>query len=118
MTQKCEGCSNENVLIFSCSGGSDVAELTDRTARKLAKDGKGKMYCLAGLGAGIPNMLEVAKKASKIIAIDGCPVNCAKKIMENSGLKADTYNLKDMGFEKGKTVVDENSINTVISKII
>ena len=91
--------------------------LADQAARRLAKDGKGKMYCLAGVGAGIPNLLGTARAAERIIAIDGCPVNCAKKIMENAGLQAEHYNLKDMGFEKGKTVVSDETIKNVVEKM-
>lgn len=116
MADKCV-CNKGSTLIFACSGGSDVAELSDRCARKLAKDCKGKMYCLAGLGAGIPNMIETARNADNIIVIDGCPVACAKRIMQNNGLKAFCYNLKDMGFEKGQTIVDDDSIANVINNI-
>jgi len=105
------------MLIFGCSGGSDVGGLADQAARRLAKDGKGKMYCLAGVGAGIPNMLETARSAERIIAIDGCQVNCAKRIMENAGLRAEHYNLKDMGFEKGSTVINDETIRSVVEKI-
>jgi len=117
MEKQCGTCNKSGTLIFGCSGGSDVGGLADQTARRLAKDGQGKMYCLAGLGAGITNMLETARSAERIIAIDGCPVNCAKKILDNAGLQAEHYNLKDMGFEKGKTVVNEETIGMVVGKI-
>ena len=41
-------CNETGVLIFPCSGGSDVGELSDRAARKMAKCGQAKMFCLAG----------------------------------------------------------------------
>ena len=43
-------CSAAPKLIFPCSGGSDVGEITDRAARKVTIEGAGKMYCLAGIG--------------------------------------------------------------------
>ena len=110
-------CQETGVLIFPCSGSSDVGELSDRVARKIAKCGKAKMFCLAGIGAHIPGMIESTKAAKRIIAINGCPVSCAKKTLEHAGFKVESYNLNDLGLEKGKTKVDEDSIKIVVSKI-
>jgi len=110
-------CNEAGVLIFPCSGGSDVGELSDRVARKMAKCGQAKMFCLAGIGAHIPGMIESTKAANKLVAIDGCPVSCSKKTLEHAGFKVAAFNLKDMGFEKGKTKVDDESIDKVLSKI-
>ncbi len=110
-------CNEVGVLIFPCSGGSDVGELSDRAARKMAKCGQAKMFCLSGIGAHVPGMIESAKAANKIIAIDGCPVSCSKKTLEHAGFKVVAFNLKDMGFEKGKAKVDDDSVDKVLSKI-
>ena len=110
-------CNEAGVLIFPCSGGSDVGELSDRVARKMAKCGQAKMFCLAGIGAHIPGMIESTKAANKLIAIDGCPVSCSKKTLEHAGFKVMAFNLKDMGFEKGKTNINDESIDKVLSKI-
>ncbi len=45
------------------------------------------MYCLAGIGAHIDGMVESAKGAKRILALDGCPTACAKKVIEHAGLK-------------------------------
>jgi len=110
-------CNEAGVLIFPCSGGSDVGELSDRVGRKMAKCGQARMFCLAGIGAHIPGMIESTKAANKLITIDGCPVSCSKKTLEHAGFKVVAFNLKDMGFEKGKTKVDNESIYKVLSKI-
>lgn len=104
-------------LIFACSGGSDVGELSDRVARQMAKCGRAKMFCLAGVGAHVNSMLASTQAASKIIAIDGCPVLCAKKTLEHAGFSPVAFNLKEMGFEKGKTIIDEAVVQTALSKI-
>ena len=102
-------CQETGVLVFPCSGSSDAGELSDRVARKIAKCGQAKMFCLAGIGAHISGMIESVKSAKRIIAIDGCPVSCAKKTLEHAGFKVEEYSLKNLGFEKGKTsVTDEN----------
>lgn len=110
-------CQEMGVLIFPCSGGSDVGELSDRVARKMAKCGQAKMFCLAGIGPHIPGMIESAKAANKLIAIDGCLVSCSKKTLEHAGFKVIAFNLKDMGFAKGKTKVDEDTIEKAANKI-
>ena len=110
-------CQQAGVLIFPCSGSSDVGELSDRVARKMAKCGQAKMFCLAGIGGHIPGMIESAKAANKIIAIDGCAVSCAKKTLEHAGFKVMAFNLKDMGFTKGNTKVDDESIEMALSKM-
>jgi len=110
-------CQEAGVFIFPCSGGSDVGALADRVGRKMAKCGQARMFCLAGVGAGIPGMIESVKAAKKTIAIDGCPVSCAKKVLENAGFKPVAFNLKDMGFEKGKTAINDESIDKALAQI-
>ena len=110
-------CNEAGVLIFPCSGGSDVGELSDRVARKMAKCGQAKMFCLAGVGAHISGMIESTKAANKIIAIDGCQVLCSKKILEHAGFNPVSFNLKEMGFEKGKTQLTEEIIEKAANKI-
>jgi uncharacterized metal-binding protein len=110
-------CQEAGVLVFSCSGAADVGEITDRVARKIAKCGQAKMFCLAGIGAHINGMIESAKAAKKIIAIDGCSVSCAKKTLEHAGFNVIAHNLKNMGFEKGKTKVNEANIEKIASII-
>jgi uncharacterized metal-binding protein len=110
-------CNKTGVLIFPCSGAADVGELSDSMARKMAKSGQVKMACLAGIGAHIPGMIESVKAAKKIIAVDGWQTACSSKTLEHAGFKVEAYNLRDLGFEKGKTKVDEDSIKSAASKI-
>ena len=110
-------CQGAGVLMFPCSGGSDVGELSDKVARKIAQDGQARMFCLAGIGANIPGIVQTAKAAKKIVAIDGCRILCSKKILENAGLNPVSYNLEEMGFEKGKTAVDEAAVEKAAREI-
>ena len=84
-------CSGDNVLLFSCSGGSNVGQIANDAAKKLDEEGLGKLYCLIGVGAGIEGMLVNARGADKIVAIDGCPVGCAKVALQKAGLETDSY---------------------------
>jgi uncharacterized metal-binding protein len=105
------GCGGKNVLMFACAGAADLGELSDRVARKLAKDGKGNLFCTAAIGANITGKIDVAKKADEIITIDGCGVLCAKKVLENAGFTPKSYNLEALGFTKGKTEVNNAAID-------
>lgn len=104
-------CGGKKVMIFSCSGAADVGELSDRVARKLAKDGKGSLFCAAVVGAKIPGKMDAPKNADELITIDGCGVLCAKKILENAGFTPKSYNLEALGFTKGKTEVNSTAID-------
>lgn len=111
MKNNCECSCGCTKLIFACSGCADVGEIADRTARKLNKEGFAKMSCLAGLGANLSGFTASAKGADKNITVDGCPVACAKKILENNGLTPQSFILTDFGFVKGETDVNEENVN-------
>ena len=93
------------VLLYACSGGANVGEVADRAARELSAAGCGTMFCLAGLGADIQPMVQTARDADLNVVIDGCPMDCAKKIFERLGLTNFVQvKVTDMGFEKVKGV--------------
>ena len=114
----CGGTKAKNVLLYACSGGANVAEMSDRAARQLMREGLGSMFCLAGLGADLPNMVQQAKNADLNLVIDGCPVDCGRKIFERHGLKNVQYvRVTDLGIEKKKGVpVTEAEVAKVVAK--
>ena len=110
-------CSEGPKLIFSCSGAADVGAMADQAARKLTKEGAGKMFCLAGIGGRVSGIMKSTEAASSILAIDGCALDCTKKSLEEAGFKQFNHlRLADLGFEKGKTEVDAGAIAKVIQK--
>ena len=97
-------CGGAPKLIFACSGAADVGAVADQAARKLTKDGAGKMYCLAGIGGRVSGIMATTESAARILAIDGCPQNCARKTLEEGGFKKyEHLQLSDLGMEKGQT---------------
>jgi len=82
---KC-ACKGEEVVLLPCSGGSNCGQIANQAAVKLTEEGAGNIYCLAGIGAHIKGMVESARSAKRIVALDGCPVACAKKTIEHAGL--------------------------------
>ena len=97
-------CSIAPKLIFPCSGGSDVGAITDQAARKLTREGAGKMYCLAGIGGRVSGIMETTKAVETILVIDGCPQDCARKTLEQAGFSNFTHlRLSNIGMEKGNS---------------
>jgi uncharacterized metal-binding protein len=112
------GGSKKTVLLYACSGGANVAEISDRAARELMLAGQGSMFCLAGIGAGIPNMVQQAKDADLNVVLEGCAMDCAKKIFDNAGLKNYVQiKVTDLGIEKKKGVrITDEQVAQVVTK--
>jgi uncharacterized metal-binding protein len=85
----------------------------------LASDGYGGGSCLAGVGGGIEKLVGVGKAADERIVVDGCPVACAKKIMDDKGLRIDRYvMITELGIIKTPgPAFDENDVQTVIDAV-
>jgi len=116
-TQPQCSCTTAPKLVFPCSGASDVGGLSDRAARQMTLDLMGKMYCLAGIGGRVEGIMANTKEAARVLVIDGCKEECARKTMELAGFKGFQHlRLADMGFEKGKTRVTAARIREVAAK--
>lgn len=88
-------------IIYSCSGCSSAAQTANYLALQLDRAGIAEMSCIAGLGGDVKKMVNTAKKAEKIIAIDGCVLSCAKATLKRHGLEPATYyQLGEMGVKK------------------
>lgn len=85
MAETCT-CEPKPTLIFPCSGGSNVGQLTNQVAVDLTRAGVGKLYCLAGIAAHIERFLESAGKAGRVVAIDGCEQRCAAMTLRHGGI--------------------------------
>jgi uncharacterized metal-binding protein len=103
--------------VFPCSGASDVGGLSDMAARQMTKDGTGRMYCLAGVGGRVEPILANARSAAKLLVIDGCSQECARKTMELAGFTGFQHlKLEAMGFKKGETPVNPERIRQVADR--
>jgi len=99
----CSDGAARTVLLYACSGAANVAEIADRAARKLTSSGCGAMFCLAGLGADMPDMVQIARDADLNLVIDGCSVECAKAIFDRHGLtNYRQIKVTDLDIEKTK----------------
>lgn len=118
MSQSCSnGCFKASTLIFACSGAADVGEVSDQAARQLARQGAGKMYCLAGLGGNIPAYIKTTEAAGKVLAIDGCPTDCAKHVLERAGISNfEHLRLADLGLVKGSSPATVENVCKVVAR--
>lgn len=112
-----ECCSGGTRLIYACSGVSDAGQVTDKAARKLSKEGFGSMVCLSAVGAHLSGFVQSALGADENIVIDGCPVACGRKILEHTKVTPKSFILTEMGFEKGKTKVSDETVSEIAEKI-
>ncbi len=109
-------CGSGEYIVVACSGACDLGQISDIVARRLRDNKVRKMNCLAAVGAGIEPTIEAFKKAG-VLLIDGCAVDCEKKIFDKAGLDKYLYmRLTDLGYKKGNTPVSEENILTIYEK--
>ena len=104
-------------LVFACSGAADVGAISDLAARKINKAGLGKMFCTVGLGGKVKPILETTQAATKILAIDGCPLDCTKHCLAEAGFDTFTHlRVTDLGMPKGNTEVSDGNVSKVVAE--
>lgn len=96
----------ENALFVCFGGPSNVGTLTGlaglEVERRLGLE-KACIFCLGGLPTEGKLVLDQTGAAKRIITVDGCPLNCARKIVEAAGFVPDRIIdlVEDCGLEKG-----------------
>ena len=117
---------NENVTpvepVFravTCSGASNAGECADKVTRLLDANGEVNMNCLTKIAIGDSALIEKYKAVDcKAIAIDGCPVHCAKKILEAAGIQKFAHvTITEMGVKKGSTPVTQAEIERIATMV-
>lgn len=78
-------------LVYSCSGCSSAAQAANYIALKLDREGQAEMSCIAGVGGNVPHLVNIAKSGRPIVAIDGCPLACARHCLSERGLSPDLH---------------------------
>jgi len=114
--QSCS-CAAAPKLIFACSGAADVGAIADQAARQLSREGRGRMFCTAGIGGRVSGIMQTTMAADKVLAIDGCPLCCVKNSLEQAGFaKFAHLQLADLGMVKSKTPPSAENIARVAAR--
>lgn len=113
----------DDIMILACSGGSNVGQLSNQAAVELAREGFGRMFCLAGIGGKLSGFVQSAKDVPVIVAIDGCQVGCAKAILENAQVSMKHYLvITDEGIEKNKNFnlerADIDRVKAAVERVV
>lgn len=88
-------------LVYSCSGCSNVAQLANRVAVAMDRDGCAEMSCIAGVGGGVSSLVAKARSGRFILAIDGCPLHCTTACLARAGVRPSWHvTLSEQGFKK------------------
>jgi uncharacterized metal-binding protein len=93
------------VMILACAGGSNVGQLSNQAGVELTREGFGRLFCLAGIGARLSGFIQSARDIPQLVVIDGCEVACAKGVLEQAGVPVRGYLLiTDLGIEKNSNL--------------
>ena len=117
MVKRCL-CEAGEVLIFPCSGGSNCGQIANQAAVQLTEEGSGRIYCLAGIGAHDSVMIDTAKAAKRVVAIDGCSTACAKRTLEHAGgIVSDYLDVAEEGVKKSHDFkLSLEDISSIVAK--
>jgi uncharacterized metal-binding protein len=116
--KSCKCTDSGEFIVMACSGASDVGQVSDLVAWKLCDDNQRAMKCLAMVAAEDKKFIESCKSAN-VLVIDGCPVDCGKKIMERAGLTNYNYvRLSDWGYKKGQSPATPELVGEVSEKVV
>jgi uncharacterized metal-binding protein len=80
-----------------------VGQIANRVAVDLTVEGRGKMFCLAGIGGDLSGFIQSARDCPQVLVIDGCPAACGQKGLERAGIHHFApLVVTDLGIEKNK----------------
>lgn len=92
-------------LIYTCLGGMSNTGITAGLAALAVVDELGldkvAIGCLAALPLGVPSVLAKTAAALGVVTLDGCPNECARKLVEAAGYAPISLVLtRDIGMRK------------------
>ncbi|AZH25963.1 putative zinc-binding protein [Haloplanus aerogenes] len=88
-------------LVYSCSGCSSAAQMANDLAVRLDRERRAEMSCIAGVGSDVGPLVDTATSGRPTLVIDGCPLECARKSLEQHDVTPDRHvNLAKRGVPK------------------
>ena len=114
---------NGKVCIYACFGGFSNTGITTAIASMEAiKEvwlDKACIGCLGGLPTDAKQVYANTDRAEKIITVDGCPMECSKKIVEQAGYKIDKNIVlaRDVGMKKKSLYEGVEGLNNLTDHV-
>ena len=96
-----------------------MGQIANQAALELAKAKVAGFFCVAGVGAHIKGMVKSTEEADLMVAIDGCPVQCAAKTLQHAEIEfAIQIVVTEFGIEKSHDIaLDEKACSKVVEKV-
>jgi uncharacterized metal-binding protein len=92
------------MLVYSCSGSSNVAQLANYIAVRLDRLGIAEMSCIAGVGGDVPALVKKATAGRPAIVVDGCPLACSEQVLAARGVTSErVVRLHERGLKKRRS---------------
>jgi uncharacterized metal-binding protein len=86
---------------------------------RFGKSKCGRILLSGGVGAHIKEMVKAGKEADLVVAIDGCPTQCAAKTLQHVEIEpAIQVIVTQLGIEKSHDIaVDKRDCSVVVEKV-
>jgi uncharacterized metal-binding protein len=108
-------------IILVCDGAASVGQVGHEVGVKLTKENpkQARMCCLSAVAAGSKVHIDIARRAKRLIAINGCGNKCTSKILENLGIKPNyVFTIVNENVEKVPTLdFDTADIERIAKKM-
>jgi uncharacterized metal-binding protein len=98
-----ESCCNKgsNRMILACAGSANTGQITYQLALELTREGRGNLFCLAGIGAHLSGFVVSARDAEEMLVLDGCALACASKNLEQADIPVrNHFIMTELGMKK------------------
>ena len=100
--------------VITCSGASDVGELSDRVGRELARTHVVRLECASAIGARLPVAIDHLRQSKVVMAIDGCASDCVSKALDRACVEKYRHlELGELGFLKGHSPPSDANVHRV-----
>ena len=111
---------DDRPLVYSCSGCSSAAQMANDLAVRLDRERLAEMSCIAGVGGDVGPLVDTATSERPMLVIDGCPLECARKCLEQHDVTPDRHvNLAKRGVPKEyHTDYDEDQAQELFDELV
>jgi uncharacterized metal-binding protein len=76
------------------------------------------MYCLAGVGARVEQIMNDMAEAERLVSVDGCDFECSRKVLEAAGFTPAVHlRITDLGMPKGQTPYSEERVKQITDEL-